>query len=567
MEGFNCPDNLGSIFSDRQIQIIGIDIKKEMIKISKIIIYDTTLRDGAQGEGVYFSVEDKIRIVKKLDQLGIDYVEGGWPGSNPKDFEFYEQANKLKLKHVKLAAFGSTRRAGNKPQDDKTLNDLLVTGTTVVTIFGKSWDLHALEVLRVSLADNLRIIEDSLQYLKQNGRETIYDAEHFFDGYKANPDYAIETLKAAVRGEASTIILCDTNGGTLPLEIIEILNQVKQVITLPLGVHFHNDSGMAVASTVMSVQNGATHVQGTFNSYGERCGNANLSSILPTLVLKLGYNLTSADKLHLLTETSRFISELTNLHHDERQPYVGASAFAHKAGTHVDAILKNPLTLEHIRSELVGNQRRFLLSDQAGRSTILSKVKEILPETKKDDPQIMELTNNLKELESLGYQFEAAEASFELLIKKAFGMYEKAFTLDGFRIIVEKRGDQPVIAEATIKVEVGDEREITAAEGDGPVNALDSAIRKALLRFYPELADINLIDYKVRVMDDKRGTAAKVRVLIESSNGDVSWGTVGVSENLIEASWEALVDSIEYGLLYKKETQNDPPDNNVIKGF
>jgi 2-isopropylmalate synthase len=517
--------------------------------MAKIVIYDTTLRDGAQAEGVYFSVEDKLRIVQKLDQLGIDYIEGGWPGSNPKDFEFYNEAAKLKLKHAKIAAFGSTRRGNNRPEDDKTLNDLLITGTSVVTIFGKSWDLHALEVLRVTLNENLQIIEDSIGYLKSKGREAIYDAEHFYDGYKANPEYALETLRAAQRGGADSIVLCETNGGTLALEAMQIFEVVKKAITgIPLGVHFHNDSGTAAAASIMSVQAGAVQVQGTFNGYGERCGNANLSTIIPGLALKLGYDLTAKPNLALLTETSRFISELTNLHHDERQPYVGASAFAHKAGTHHDALLKSDQSLEHIRSEQVGNVRRFLLSDQAGRSTILNKIQAMLPATKKDDPQVLELTNQLKDLENLGYQFEAAEASFDLLIKKAFGMYEKAFTLEGFRIIVEKRGDQPVFSEATIKVDVGGEVEITAAEGDGPVNALDAAIRKALLRFYPQINDISLIDYKVRVLDENRGTAAKVRVLIESTDGKNSWGTVGVSENIIEASWEALVDSLEYGI-------------------
>jgi 2-isopropylmalate synthase len=532
--------------------------------VAKVLIYDTTLRDGAQGEGVFFSVDDKLRIVKKLDLLGIDYVEGGWPGSNSKDLEFYKQGANLNLKTAKLAAFGSTRRANHTPQEDKTLNDLLETGTSVITIFGKSWDLHALDVLKVSLAENLAMIEDSVAYLKQNGREVIYDAEHFFDGYAANPAYALETVKAAIRGGASTIVLCDTNGGMLPLEAMNIFNQVKPEITVPLGVHFHNDTGMAVASSVMMIQAGAAHVQGTFNGYGERCGNANLSSIIPTLALKLDFETNTKPNLHLLTPTSRFISELTNLHHDERQPYVGASAFAHKAGTHVDAILKNPLSLEHIRSEQVGNERRFLLSDQAGRSTVLNKVQELVPETQKDDPQILRLTNHLKDLENLGYQFEAAEASFDLLIKKAFDMYEKTFNLEGFRIIVEKRGEHPVLTEATIKVSVGDELEITAAEGDGPVNALDSAIRKALQRFYPEITDIDLVDYKVRVLDEDRGTAAKVRVLIESSDGTASWGTVGVSDNLIEASWQALVDSIEYGILHKKAqaeiTRDNTPD-------
>lgn len=526
--------------------------------MSKIIFYDTTLRDGAQGEGVYFSVEDKLRIVKQLDNLGIDYIEGGWPGSNPKDLEFYQAAAKLNLKNAKLSAFGSTRRAQNKPEDDKILNDLLATETAVVTIFGKSWDLHALEVLKVSLAENLQIIEDSVAYLKRNNREVVYDAEHFFDGYKTNPEYTLETLKSAVKGGASSIVLCDTNGGTLPLEALDIFNHVKREIKgTIIGVHYHNDSGVAVATSIMSVQAGANQVQGTFNGYGERCGNANLSSIIPAVVLKLGFEATVKNNLHHLTDTSRIISELANLHHDERQPYVGASAFAHKAGTHHDAIIKNPLTLEHIQSEQVGNERRFLLSDQAGRSTILNKVKEILPDTKKDDPKVASLTNELKDLENLGYQFEGAEASFDLLIQKSFGMYEKAFNLEGFRIIVEKRGDHPVLSEATIKVSVGEEQEITAAEGDGPVNALDSAIRKALHRFYPEISDIGLIDYKVRVLDEKRGTAAKVRVLIESSDGETSWGTVGVSENLIEASWEALVDSIEYGILLRESHKKD----------
>jgi 2-isopropylmalate synthase len=524
--------------------------------MAQVFFYDTTLRDGAQGEGVYFSADDKLRIVKQLDLLGINYIEGGWPGSNPKDREFYQNAARLQLTTAKLTAFGSTRRSSNPPEADKTLNDLLATATSVVTIFGKSWDLHVREVLRVSLAENLQMIEDSLTYLRDHGRETIYDAEHFFDGYQANPAYAIETLKAALRGGADTIVLCDTNGGTLPLEALKIITQVHQTLPVPLGVHFHNDSGVAVAASVMAVQTGAAQVQGTFNGYGERCGNANLSSIIPTLILKLGYQSTVAPQLNKLTATSRFISELTNLHHDERQPYVGASAFAHKAGTHHDALIKNPLSLEHIRSELVGNQRRFLLSDQAGRSTILNKIKAVAPQTSKDDPSVADLTNKLKHLENLGYQFEAAEASFDLLIKKTFGSYEKAFNLEGFRIIVEKRGDQPVFSEATIKVAVGDEFELTAAEGDGPVNALDSAIRKALLRFYPEIKEIGLIDYKVRVLDEKAGTASKVRVLIESSDGQTQWGTVGVSENLIEASWEALVDSIEYGILHCKNEKS-----------
>lgn len=523
--------------------------------MSKIVFYDTTLRDGAQGEGVFFSVEDKIRIAKKLDELDIDYIEGGWPGSNPKDLEFFKKIRDYRFRTSKLAAFGSTRRASNPPDQDPVLQNLLAAETPVITIFGKSWDFHVKEVLRISPEENLQLIEDSIAFLKKHGREVIYDAEHFYDGYKNNPDYAVETLKAAARGGADTIVLCDTNGGTLPLESMEIFRAVRSVVDRPLGVHIHNDSGMAAAITVMAAQEGAVHLQGTFNGYGERCGNANLCTIIPTLLLKLGFDSPVRAKLPMLTETSRFISELSNLHPDERQPYVGASAFAHKAGMHADAIKKNPLTFEHINPAAVGNGRRFLLSDQAGRSTILEKAAKLFPGITKDDPRVARLTEELKTLEHLGYQFEAAEASFELLIKKAFNNYNKVFSLDGFRIIVEKRGDQPVFSEATIKITVNGEEELTAAEGDGPVNALDSAIRKALLRFYPEIKNFRLVDYKVRVLEENRGTAAVVRVLIETSDGHDQWGTVGASENIIEASWQALVDGIEYGIL--KEQKNN----------
>lgn len=521
--------------------------------MARVQIYDTTLRDGLQGEGVFFSVEDKIRIAMALDELGVDYVEGGWPGSTPKDRAFFERMKSTPLNRSRLVAFGSTRRAQNRPEDDVILNDLLAAETPTITIFGKTWDLHVRDVLRITPEENLQLIQDSVAYLKAAGREVFYDAEHFFDGYKSDPDYAMATLKAAEAGGADLIILCDTNGGILPLEAMEILEIAEEQIHVPLGIHIHNDSGMAAAVSVMAVQNGAIQVQGTFNGYGERCGNANLSTIIPTLILKLNYDCGVAPHLNRLTSVSRLISELTNLHHDERQPYVGGSAFAHKAGTHVDAVTKNQHTLEHINPALVGNDRRFLLSDQAGRTTILSKVKEIAPEATKDTPQIRKLSERLKDLEHLGYQFEAAEASFDLLIKKAFNLYEKAFNLEGFRIIVEKRGDQPSYSEASIKVSVDGVHEITAAEGDGPVNALDCAIRKALQRFYPELKHISLSDFKVRVLEDQKGTDAKVRVLIETTDGHNHWGTVGVSENIIEASWQALVDGIEYGILMKKD--------------
>ncbi len=522
--------------------------------MSRIYFYDTTLRDGSQGEGVVFSVDDKIRIAKKLDALGIDYIEGGWPGSNPRDLEFFRKVNNINFHHAKLAAFGSTRRAGNCTDQDPILQNLLAANTPAVAIFGKSWDFQVENVLRTSLEENLKIIEDSVRFLKNNGKEVIYDAEHFFDGYKGNPSYALESLKAALRGGADSLILCDTNGGTLPLDFMEIFQSVQKSISAPLGVHIHNDSGMAAAISIIAAQQGAIQIQGTFNGYGERCGNANLTTIIPSLLIKLGFNSPVKSNLTLLTKTSRLISELSNLQHDERQPYVGSSAFAHKAGMHVDAIKKNPVTFEHLDPSFIGNTRRFLISDQAGRSTILLKAQELIPDLTKGDPRVQELTGKLKLLEHLGYQFEAAEASFELLIKKAFNLYNKVFSLGGFRIIVEKRGDEPVFSEATIKVIVDGEEELTTAEGDGPVNALDCAIRKALRRFYPQISNFQLVDYKVRVLEEHRGTEAMVRVLIQTTDGKNSWGTVGASENIIEASWEALADSIEYGIQYSGTT-------------
>ena len=519
----------------------------------RVIIYDTTLRDGTQGEGVQFSVDDKLRLLRELDAFGIDYIEGGWPGANPRDLAFFAQAKHVPLQHARLTAFGSTRRPQNPPEEDQILNHLLAAGTPAVAIFGKSWLLHVLEVLRISPEENLRLIEDSVAYLKAHGREVIYDAEHFFDGFAEDPEYALATLKSAARGGADWIVLCDTNGGTLPAAALKAIEAARRTVDVPLGVHIHNDTGMAVAISVAAVEAGVEQIQGTFNGYGERCGNANLCTIIPTLILKMGRECAVAPNLHRLTDLARLISELTNLHPDERQPYVGACAFAHKAGTHVDAIRKNPRTLEHIRPELVGNRRRILLSDLASRSSILEKIGERYPHLTKDTPEVAKLAEELKRLEHLGYQFEAAEASFDLLVRKAFREYEKVFELKGFRIIVEKHGEQPTFSEATIKLAVDGEEELTAAEGDGPVNALDSALRKALGRFYPEIREFKLVDYKVRVLEENRGTAATVRVLIETSDGRTSWGTVGVSENIIEASWQALVDSLEYGILRAKE--------------
>ena len=514
-------------------------------------VYDTTLRDGLQGEGVVFSVDDKIRVVQALDDLGIDYIEGGWPGATPKDQEFFQRMKGISLKNSRLVAFGSTRRANNRPEDDPILRNLLEAETPTVTIFGKTWDFHVREVLRITLEENLALIEDSVAFLKAHGREVFYDAEHFYDGYRANPEYALATIGAAIRGGADMVILCDTNGGTLPKEALHIFQEISKKVTVPLGVHFHNDTGMAAANSVLSVQEGARQVQGTFNGYGERCGNANLSTILPTLVLKLKMDCKAATNLTKLTSVSRLLSELANLHHDERQP-TSVPALLPTGRYHVDAVQKLP----HFGAHRTGFRRQCppLPLVGSGRTQYHPEpARQLVPNVSKDAKEIKALTNQLKELEHLGFQFEAAEASFDLLIKKAFNLYEKVFNLEGFRVIVEKRGDNPSYSEASIKVSVNGVTEITAAEGNGPVNALDSAIRKALARFYPKIQNVFLTDFKVRVLEENSGTGAKVRVLIQTSNGRQSWGTVGVSENIIEASWQALVDGIEYGILEEKK--------------
>ncbi len=512
-------------------------------------LYDTTLRDGSQGEGVAFSVEDKLLIIKALDRLGIHYIEGGYPGSNPKDMEFFKGAKALELQQAVVVPFGSTRHPRYQPSEDPNLLALLDTGARTVTIFGKSWELHATDVLRVTAQENIELIESSVRFLVENGCEVIYDAEHFFDGYDDQPDYALQTLRAAARAGARCVVLCDTNGGRLPLEIQEGVRAVMADINLPVGIHTHNDAGMGVANAVLAVQAGAAHVQGTFNGYGERCGNANLASIIPTLKLKLGIDCISEVGLRQLTETSRLISELANLPHDERQAYVGSSAFAHKGGMHIDAVHKNPRTFEHIDPELVGNEQRILISDQAGKSAILKKIERRYPNYDKNSPEVIALFDQLKAAENEGYQYEAADASFELLTRTLLDGYQSFFDLLGFRVIIEKFKDHGIRSEATIKVMAPDgEVEHTAADGDGPVNALDGALRKALEHFYPSLQEVHLTDYKVRVLDTQAGTGAKVRVLIEASDGREHWGTVGVSENIIQASWEALTDSLEYKL-------------------
>ena len=520
--------------------------------MKKVKIYDTTLRDGSQSEGVSFSLNDKLRIAQKLDEFGVHYLEGGWPGSNPKDIEFFEKVKSLKLKRIRVTAFGSTRRKDLKASADPNLKALIDSRTDTVTIFGKTWDLHVREALKATLEENLDMISDSVRYLKTRVEEVIYDAEHFFDGYKGNREYAIGTLKAAAEAGADTICLCDTNGGSLPGEIRDIIIDVGKHIKTPLGIHTHNDGELGVANTLAAVLEGCSHVQGTINGYGERCGNVNLCSVIPNLQLKMGYSCIAPGRIKDLTYVSRYISELANMMPNMHQPFTGASAFAHKGGIHVSAVMRNPRTYEHIEPSAVGNRRRVLVSELSGRSNIIEKASEFNIDLSNNREVVTEVLDRIKSLEHEGYQFEGAESSFELIIKKALKDYKKFFTLKGFRVIVEKKEDGSSATEATIKIEVNGEMEHTAAEGDGPVNAMDNALRKALEKFYPEIRQMRLNDYKVRVIDGKAGTLAKVRVLAESTDKADTWGTIGVSENIIEASWQAIVDGIEYMLLKNK---------------
>jgi 2-isopropylmalate synthase len=520
----------------------------------KIEIYDTTLRDGAQSEDIAFSVEDKLRITERLDELGVHYIEGGYPGSNPRDIEYFRKVSRLKLAHSKVVAFGSTHRPKKKPAHDETMKALIEAGTPIITIFGKTWDFHVKEALRVPLEENLEIIHDSVAFLKKNADKVFFDAEHFFDGYIHNPKYALKCLQAAQDAGADCLVLCDTNGGTITSVLEEIVKKAVKGYSAPIGVHIHNDTECAVANSVIGVEMGAAHVQGTINGLGERCGNANLISIIPNIQLKLGIQCITPEQLKKLRDVSRFVTEIANLRHFKRQPYTGDSAFAHKGGMHVSAIQKRPETYEHIRPELVGNSQRVLISDLAGKSNILRKAEEFGIKLSSDSVQIQDIVTKLKDLENQGFQFEGAEASFELLMKKSLGLHKKFFELMGFRLIVEKRkeGEDP-ISEATIMVRVGGHVEHTAATGKGPVNALDNALRKALEKFYPGLKEVKLHDYKVRVLTAGRGTSAKVRVLVESGDKESRWGTVGVSENIIEASYQALVDSVDYKLLKEEE--------------
>jgi 2-isopropylmalate synthase len=517
-------------------------------------LYDTTLRDGTQSEDISFQVEDKVRIALELDQIGVHYIEGGWPGSNPKDIAFFKEIKKETLSQAKIAAFGSTRRAKTTPDKDNNIRTLIQSEPDVVTIFGKTWDFHVREALRISLDENMELIYDSLAFLKQNVAEVVYDAEHFFDGYKANPDYAIKTLLAAQDAKADCIVLCDTNGGTLPFEVGRIIEAVKKQITIPLGIHAHNDSECAVANSLVAVEHGAIHVQGTLNGFGERCGNANLCSIIPALKMKMGRECITDAQMKRLRTISRYVYELANLVPNKHQPYVGNSAFAHKGGVHVSAIQRHPETYEHMRPEVVGNITRVLISDLSGRSNILAKAEEFNLDIDSKDPLTLEILEEIKELENKGYQFEGAEASFELLMRRALGNMRHFFTVTGFRVIDARNGeDKKPLSEATVKVKVGGRIEHTAAEGSGPVNALDNALRKALESFYPKLREMKLLDYKVRVLPAGQGTASVTRVLIESGDKAGRWGTVGVSDNIIDASYHALVDALQYKLLRDQE--------------
>ena len=515
--------------------------------MTDLFVYDTTLRDGTQSEGISLSVNDKLKIAQRLDEFGIHYIEGGWPGSNPKDAEFFLRAKSLKLKNAKIAAFGSTRKKNASPDQDLNLRALLEADTSVVTLVGKSWELHVRDVLETSLEENLAMIEDSIAYLKLQDREVIYDAEHFFDGYKAHPDYAVATLNAAVRGGADVLVLCDTNGGSLPWEIEEILVAVGKLFNTKLGIHAHDDGGSGAANTLAAVRGGAVHIQGTINGYGERVGNANLCTVIPNLQIKMGHSCISAEKLARLTDLSHFVDEVANQPPNSRLPFVGKKAFIHKGGIHVAAMLKNEDSYQHINPDQVGNYRQTLVSELSGKGNVIDKAQQFGLDVNHDVAS--EIVTQIKDLEAQGFTFESAEASVNLMVRRMEPGYKQPFELIDFMTVVEYRQGRGVVAEATVKVRVGNKVFHTAAEGNGPVNALDAALRKALIDVYPRLENIRLDDYKVRILDSDSGTAANVRVLIDTQNGKARWSTVGASTNIIEASWRALADSMEYALL------------------
>ncbi|MDD4981957.1 MAG: citramalate synthase [Candidatus Omnitrophica bacterium] len=517
--------------------------------MNQVKIYDTTLRDGSQGEGISYSVTDKVRIAQELDMLGVHFIEGGWPGSNPKDMEFFLRMSKVKLVNSKLAAFSMTRRLNMKAKEDPNIKALVKSQAEVITIVGKTWDLHVRDVLKTSREENINMIRDTVKFIVSEGLDVFYDAEHFFEAYTSNKEYALKTLIAAQDAGASALCLCDTNGGTLPQEISKIVGEVRKRVGVSLGIHCHNDAGVAIAGSLAAVLAGCDMVQGTINGIGERCGNADLIPIIANLQLKMGINCIKEEKLKELTHVSHYISEISNMKQRNEQPYVGQSSFAHKGGMHINAITKNPKTYEHIDPALVGNSRRILVSELAGKTGVLIRAKDLHLDLTRDTPETKKILKLVQKLEHRGYHFEAAEASFEILMKRALKKYKKFFELEGFRVVVERHLDKKITTEAIIKIKVRGKKEHTVSMGDGPVNALDNALRKALKEFYPNLSKMHLCDFKVRVLDEKAGTAARVRVLIQSQDEKDTWNTIGVSENIIEASWQALLDSVEYKLL------------------
>lgn len=516
-----------------------------------VVIYDTTLRDGSQGEGIAFSSDDKLKIALKLDDLGVSYIEGGWPGSNPKDLDFFREVKKLEFKNAQVTAFSSTRKPNISISQDSNLQALIDSGVDAATIVGKTWDFHVYRALETTLEENLSMIKDTIAFLKDKGLEVLFDAEHFFDGYKQNPDYALAVLMAAAEAGSDWLVLCDTNGGTMPWEVSSIISSINAITTIPLGVHLHNDAACAVSNSLIAIQNGCQQVQGTINGFGERCGNADLCALIPSIELKMGKRCLPEGKLKSLTEVSHYVSEIANMPHHNNQPYVGYGAFAHKGGIHVSALLKDSQTYEHINPEEVGNHRRVLVSELSGLSNLLYKAKEFNLDINSYNAETRKVIKQIKDLENQGFQFEGADASLELFLRKGFGEHEDFFQLNNLKIILEKHENDEITSEAMIKVTVGDKIYHTVAEGDGPVNALDNSLRKALHEVYPEIKEMHLSDYKVRVLNGHEGTSAKVRVLIESSNPTNKWSTVGVSENIIEASWQALVDSVNYMLMKK----------------
>lgn len=535
--------------------------------MEKVFLYDTTLRDGMQGENIFFSPEDKVKIAKRLDDAGVHYIEGGWPGSNPGAQHFFELAKDMTFKNAKVAAFGSTRRQEKTCEEDANLNELISSQAPVITIFGKSWDLHVESIMENTKDENLAMIKESIAYLLSHDREVFYDAEHFFDGYKANPDYALNTLEAAVEGGTKCLVLCDTNGGSLPCEIETItgkaIEHFKGTPGLMFGIHTHNDCAMAVANAITGVHAGATMVQGTINGYGERCGNADLTAIIPILAIKMNRDCINRKNLEKLLNLSRFISETANVLPVNSRPFVGKSAFAHKGGVHVSAIMKNPRAYEHISPELVGNKRRVIVSEQSGKSNIEYKAKELGVDLCENGVNGYQIVSSIKELEDYGFEFDAAEGSLKLIMEKLTDQFIPHFELESFRVVVEKDRERPCYSHAMIKIRVGNTTEITSAEGEGPVSALDNALRKALTTIYPQIDDMHLVDFKVRVIDGMAGTDAKVRVLIESRDENNIFSTIGVSEDIIEASWQALADSFQYKL--SLDNKNPIHNNNKAK--